>query len=155
MLFLTSGDLFQNYLFLPSQMTYVKLSKVKIIPWYLLITISYSNILNCPKYAFYSCFAHIRSHLESLNASSCGLFSSDQSLSRVWLFATPWIAACQASLSITNSRSSPKPTSIESVMPSSHLILCRPLFFLPPIPPSIRVFSNDLFIYYLAPKTAH
>ena len=85
MLFLTSGDLFQNYLFLPSQMTYVKLSKVKIIPWYLLITISYSNILNCPKYAFYSCFAHIRSHLESLNASSCGLFSSDQSLSCVRL----------------------------------------------------------------------
>ena len=79
------GFLVQNYLFLPSQMTYVKLSKVKIIPWYLLITISYSNILNCPKYAFYSCFAHIRSHLESLNASSCGLFSSDQSLSCVRL----------------------------------------------------------------------
>ena len=98
MLFLTSGDLFQNYLFLPSQMTYVKLSKVKIIPWYLLITISYSNILNCPKYAFYSCFAQIRSHLESLNASSCGLFSSVQSLSHVRLFATPWIVTCQASL---------------------------------------------------------
>ena len=71
-------------------------------------------------------------------------FSSVQSLSRVWLFATPWIAACQASLSITNSQSSLRLTSIKSVMPSSHLILCRPLLLLPPIPPSIRVFSNEL-----------
>ena len=70
-------------------------------------------------------------------------FSSVQSLSRVQLFVTPWIAACQASLSITNSRSSPRLTSIKSVMPSSHLILCRPLLLLPPIPPSIRVFSNE------------
>ena len=70
-------------------------------------------------------------------------FSSVQSLSRVWLFATPWIAACHASLSITNSRSSPKPTSIESVMPSSHLILYCPLLLLPLIPPSIRAFSNE------------
>ena len=70
-------------------------------------------------------------------------FSSVQSLSRVRLFATPWTAACQASLSITNSRSPPKPMSIESVMPSSHLILCCPLLLLPPIPISIRVFSNE------------
>ena len=63
-------------------------------------------------------------------------FSSVQSLSHVRLFATPWIAACQASLSITNSGSSLKLTSIESVMPSSHLILCHPLFLLPLIPPS-------------------
>ena len=70
-------------------------------------------------------------------------FSSVQSLSRVWLFATPWIAARQASLSITNSQSSLRLTSIESVMPSSYLILCRPLLFLPSIPPSIRVFSNE------------
>ena len=70
-------------------------------------------------------------------------FSSAQLLSRVRLFATPWIAARQASLSITNSRSSLKLTSIESVMPSSHLILCHRLFLLPPIPPSIRVFSNE------------
>ena len=69
--------------------------------------------------------------------------SSVQSLSRVRLFEIPWIAAHQASLSITNSWSSLKLTSIESVMPSSHLILCRPLFLLPPIPPSIRVFSNE------------
>ena len=65
-----------------------------------------------------------------------------QSLSRVRLFVTLWIAARQASLSITNSWSSLKLTSIESVMPSSHLIFCHPLFLLPPIPPSIRVFSN-------------
>ena len=70
-------------------------------------------------------------------------FSSVQSLSCVRLFATPWIAARQASLSITNSWSSLKLTSIESVMPYSHLILCRPLFLLPPIPPSIRVFSSE------------
>ena len=68
---------------------------------------------------------------------------SDQSLSRVRLFETPWIAARQASLSITNSRSSLRLTSIESVMPSSHLILCCPLLLLPPIPPSIKVFSNE------------
>ena len=68
--------------------------------------------------------------------------SSVQSLSRVPLFAIPWIAACQASLSITNSQSLPKPMSTESVMPSSHLILCHPLLLLP-IPPSIRLFSNE------------
>ena len=70
-------------------------------------------------------------------------FSSVQSLSRVRLFATPWITARQASLSITTSWSSLKLMSIESVMPSSHLILCHPLLLLPPIPPSIRVFSNE------------
>ena len=70
-------------------------------------------------------------------------FSSVLSLSRVWLFETPWIAARQASLSITNSRSSLRLTSIESVMPSSHLTLGRPLLLLPSIPPSIRVFSNE------------
>ena len=71
------------------------------------------------------------------------LISSVQSLSRAWLFATPWIAACQASLSITNSRSSLKLTSVELVMPSKHLILYRRLFLLLLIPPSIRVFSNE------------
>ena len=70
-------------------------------------------------------------------------FSTVQSLSRVRLFANPWIAAPQASLSITNSPSSLRLTSIESVMPSSHLILCHPLLLLPPIPPSIRVFANE------------
>ena len=77
---------------------------------------------------------------------------SDQSLSHVWLFATPWIAACQASLSNTNSRSSLKLMSIELVMPSSHLILCRPLFLLPPIPSSIRVFSNESTLRMRWPK---
>ena len=70
-------------------------------------------------------------------------FSSVQSLSRVRLFVTPWTAARQASLSITSSRSLLKLMSIESVMPSSHLILCHPLLLLPLIPPSIRVFSNE------------
>ena len=79
-------------------------------------------------------------------------FSSVQSLSRVQLFVTPWIAARQASLSITNSRSSLKLTSIESVMPSSHLILCCPLLLLPPIPPSTRVFSNESTLHMRWPK---
>ena len=79
-------------------------------------------------------------------------FSSVQSLSHVWHFATPWIAARQASLSITNSRSSPKLMSIESVMSSSHLILCHPLLLLPPIPPSIRVFSNESILHMSWPK---
>ena len=79
-------------------------------------------------------------------------FSSVQSLSHVQLFATPWITARQASLSITNSRSSLKLTSIESVIPSSHLILCRPLLLLPPLPPSIRVFSNESPLHMRWPK---
>ena len=79
-------------------------------------------------------------------------FSSVQLFRRVRLFATPWIAAHQASLSIANSRSSLRLTSIESVMPSSHLILCRPLLLLPPIPPSIRVFSNESTLRMRWPK---
>ena len=79
-------------------------------------------------------------------------FSSIQSLNHVQLFATPWMAACQASLSITNSWSLLKLMSIMLVMPSSHLILCRPLLFLPPIPPSIRVFSNESTLRMSWPK---
>ena len=79
-------------------------------------------------------------------------FSSVQSLSRVRLFLTPSIAAYQASLSITKSRSSLRFTSFESVMPSNHLILCHPLFLLPPIPPSIRVFSNESTLLMRWPK---
>ena len=79
-------------------------------------------------------------------------FSSVQSLSRVRLFSTPWITAHQASLSITNSRSSLKITSIESVIPSNHLILCRPLLLLPPLPPSIRFFSNESTLHMRWPK---
>ena len=83
---------------------------------------------------------------------SLGKFNSGQSLSRVWLFATPWTAARQASLSITNCQSLPKPMSIESVMPSNHLILCHPLFLLPSIFPSIRVFSSESAFHIRWPK---
>ena len=79
-------------------------------------------------------------------------FSSVQSLSCVQLFATPWIAACQASLSITNSRSLLKLLSIELVMPSNHLILCHPLLLLPSIFPSIRVFPNESVLRIRWPK---
>ena len=79
-------------------------------------------------------------------------FSSVQLLSRVQLFATPWTAACQPSLSITNSLSLLKLVSIESVMPSNHLILCHPLLLLPSIFPSIRVFSNESVLHIRWPK---
>ena len=83
-------------------------------------------------------------------AKAC--FSSVQSLSRVWLFVTPWTTPCQAFLTITNSQSLPKLMSIESVMPSNHLILCRPLPLLPSIFPSIRVFSNESAVCIRWPK---
>ena len=89
---------------------------------------------------------------ETMETVSSVQFSSVQSLSRVLLFVTPWIAARQASLSITNSWSSLRLMSIESVMPSSHLILCRPLLLLPPIPSSIRVFSNESTLLMRWPK---
>ena len=79
-------------------------------------------------------------------------FSSVQSLSRSWLFVTPWTTAHQASLSITNSWSPPKPMSIESVMPSNHLILCQALLLLPSIFPSISVFSNESALRMRQPK---
>ena len=82
----------------------------------------------------------------------CLQFSSVQSLNHVRLFATPWIAAFQASLTITNFRSSLRLMSIESVMPSSNLILCRPLLLLPPVPPSIRVLSNESTHHMRWPK---
>ena len=102
-------------------------------------------------------YSHYLEHLKYL-CRFCVLaitptqFSSVQSLSHVRLFATPWIVAHQASLSINNSWSSPRLMSIESVRPSSHLILCRPLFLLPPIPPSIRVFSNESTLCMRWPK---
>ena len=80
-------------------------------------------------------------------------FSSVQSLSRVWLFATPWTTAHQASQSITNSQSSPKLMCIKLVMPSSHLILYSPLLLLPPIPPRIRVFSSESTLCMRWPST--
>ena len=78
--------------------------------------------------------------------------SSVQSLSHVRLFVIPWIAACQVSLSITKSQSLSKFMTIELVMPFNHLIFCRPLLLLPPIPPSIRVFSNELILHIRWPK---
>ena len=89
-------------------------------------------------------FAHICTILLKLQ--------SGQSLIRVWLFATPWITAYQASLSITNSWSLLRFMSIKSMMPSNHLILCYPLLLLPPIPPSIRVFSNESVLCIRWPK---
>ena len=101
-------------------------------------------------YSFYSGKVSIK--FESFPDETFLKIRSVQSLSHVRLFATPWIAARQASLSITNSRSLPKLTSIELVMPSSHLILYHPLFLLPSIPPSIRVFSNESILRIRWPK---
>ena len=105
---------------------------------------------------FYSCWeegelGYSLEHSEFEINVEC-LSSSVQSLSRVRLFATPWITARQASLSITNSQSSLRLASIESVMPVSHLILCRPLLLLPSISPSIRVFSNESTLRMRWPK---
>ena len=110
---------------------------------------SYFNITVLPEHKSVSCWL-ISSH--SPITSLCASVQSVQSLSHVRLFATPCIAACQASLSITNSRSSSKLMSIESVVSSSHLILCRPLLFLPPIPPRFRVFSNESALCMRWPK---
>ena len=87
-------------------------------------------------------FGHSR-HITQITVKTCFQFSSIQSLHQVWLFGTPWTAARQVSLSITNSWSLLKLMSIELVIPSNHLILCHPLLFLPSIFPSIRVFSNE------------
>ena len=83
------------------------------------------------------------------------LFVVVQSLSQVWLFVTLWTAACQASLSFTISQSSPKLMSIESVMPSNHLILCRPLLLLPSIFPSIRCPKDCSFSFNITPSNEH
>ena len=107
-------------------------------------------LLLSPDYLFLS---FVSSHLVSRTSRIClHQFNSVQSLSRVRLFVTPWIAARQASLSITNSLSSPRLMSIESVIPSSHLILRCPLLLLPPIPPSIRVFSSESTLHMRWPK---
>ena len=88
-------------------------------------------------------------HGNDVIKNGCGVA---ERISRVWLFATPWNAARQASLSITNSRSPPRPMSIKSMMPSNHLILCLPLLLLPSIFPSIRVFSNESALHIRWPK---
>ena len=126
------------------------------------VSMSFSQIIPCSpsptvsKSPIYTSVSLLLSHIQGyhyhLSKFHIYVFSSVQSLSHVRLFATPWIAARQASLSITNSRSSLRLTSIKSVMPSSHIILCRPLLLLPPIPPSIRVFSNESTLHMRWPK---
>ena len=126
----------------PQAMLWVRASKGKSSqatwqPWHPLVI---HNRLSLP-----------RGHL-SQDPGSPGNFQSVESLSHVRLVANPWTAARQASLSITNSQSPPKPMSIELVMPSNHLILCRPLLLLPSILPSIRVFSNESALHTRLPK---
>ena len=129
----------------PLKRTFPKLNSV----W---MTAVANHLTFCSLLAIWWSSIHPRRYWPSMTDSEIymGLlwhqFSSIQSLSRVWLFATPWIAVHQASPSITNSRSSPKLMSIESVMPSSHLILCRPLLLLPSIPPASGSFPmSQLF----------
>ena len=118
---------------------------------------------NCEKAFFYPSFlqTHERNHTgeKPHECEQCGkafpckkIFSSVQSLSHVWLFVTPWTAGGQASLSITNTKSPPKSMSTEMVTWSKHLILCHPLLLLPPIPPSIRIFSNESALRMRWPK---
>ena len=111
-------------------------------------TNSFWNITKFPLWYLFKCFSFSATDI----SFSLTQFSSVQSLSHVRLFATPWIAALQASLSITNSRSPPKPMSIKSVMPSNHLILCCALLLLSSIFPSIRVFSNESALHIRWPK---
>ena len=110
------------------------------------------NSNNLPHLWIFYCFSQIITVVTNLSNCSIYHLSSVQLLSRVWLSATPWIAAQQASLSITNSWSLFKLMPIKSVMPSSHLILCCSLLLLPPIPPSIRVFSNESTLRMRWPK---
>ena len=126
----------------PSAPTLSTLSHASNLDWW-----SVSHMIICFTYDIYmfQCYSLKSSHPHLQ-------FSSVQSLSRVRLFAPPWIAAWQASLSITNFRSLLKLMPIESVMPSSHLILFHPLLLLPPIPPSIRVFSNESTLRMRWPK---
>ena len=109
--------------------------------------------LPCPLCVIdFSIYCHNPMRCGNFHLFSSVQFSSVQKLSHVQLFVTPWIAVCQASLSITNSRRLLTLMSIELVMPSSHLILCRPLLLLPPIPPSSRVFSNESTLCIRWPK---
>ena len=111
----------------------------------------FSRIVSFPARLWQNTTSRVAENNRNL-LSHCPQFSSVQSLSRVRLFATPWIAARQASLSITNSGSSLKFMSIESVTPFSHLIFCCPLLLLPPIPPSIRIFSSESTLHMTWPK---
>ena len=123
-----------------------KISRSKQSPqlWFLL-TPPHSSV-------YYTASLNGLSFPENASFLLSGTSSSVQSLRSVRLFATPWTAARQASLSITSSRSPPQPTSTESVMPSNHLTLCHPLLLLPSIFPSIRVFSNESALCIRWPK---
>ena len=110
------------------------------------------HLYKCQFWSSISSWVYFGSLCISRNLFISSQFSSVQSLSHVRLFATPWIAARQASLSITSSRSSPRLMCIKLEMPFSHLILCRPLLLLPPIPPSIRVFSSESALHIRWPK---
>ena len=110
------------------------------------LLVLYVRVFTAGTCRFALLFSHTYCSILTLNHQSV------QSHSRVWLFATPWTTSCQASLSITNSQSLPKLMSIESVMPSNHLILCCPLLLLPSIFPSIRVFSNESALCIKWPK---
>ena len=116
-------------------------------PWLTPFLIWNKSVFPCPvlTVASWPAYSFLRRHVRwsDIPISFRIFFSSVQLLSSVWLFVTPWTAALQASLSITKSQSPPKPMSIVSVMPSNHLILCRPLLLLPSIFSSIRVFSNE------------
>ena len=126
--------------------------KIKIQKWQHCLNLNFYGLNKSLEYLLISIGASLNIKTSSLEFKQSDFqFSSVQSLSPVRLFVTPWIAACQASLSITISWNSLKLTSIESVMPSHHLILCHPLL-LPPIPPSIRVFSNESTIHTRWPK---
>ena len=114
---------------------------MRLLKFTLIPTIPQVSSTNSPEHLL----ENISVYPKSLSYPCCIIFSSVQLLSHVRLFATSWTAAHQASLSITNSRSLLKLMSIESVMPSNHLILCHPLLFLPSILPSIRVFSRSQF----------
>ena len=129
----------------------MKQSQGVVIRWlWVLLSLPRGIIGNYPFYLWYYAYVILPNHFLHTGQLSitvikfCFLSSQPvQSLSHVRLFATPRATACQASLSITNSQSPPKPMSIESMMPSNHLILCRPLLLLPSIFLSIRVFSNE------------
>ena len=172
-MFLTVWESTGNFLLIPEVIKIVKMirSESKIQPAWVFLRIDYKHSNTLRKKII---IVHLSWLIKSLmqnstvqaaiiknNDSSLSLkcywerntqFSSVQSLSRVQLSATPWITAHQASLSITNSWSSLRLASIEFVMPSSRLILCRPLLLLPPILPSIRVFSNESTLCLRWPK---
>ena len=138
--------------FFPLVSHYRVLTRIACAIWQILISYLHSSVYVNPHLPVYTSPPSPGNHslFSKSVIHSTSQFSSVQSLSQVRLFPTPWIAAHQDFLSITNFLSLLKPMSIESVMPSSHLILCRPLLLLPPVPPSIRVFSNESTLHQVA-----